>query len=98
MLSYMLPVEEKTTSRNLNLNLNDNNDNSDDASNILMNSERSSVLKTTTTIDHESKRPQFSVNNTKAQYDKNAAKTTVTTTGSILISGTMNADDSKKLK
>ncbi|KAJ6639063.1 hypothetical protein Bhyg_11802 [Pseudolycoriella hygida] len=52
MLSYMLPVEEKTSPRNLNLNLNLNgnsNENDekliDQSSNKLINFERASVLK-----------------------------------------------------
>lgn len=116
----MLPVEEKSSPRNLNLNLNlngnvnGNNSNSNDASNKLLNSERASVLKnasttsttsttTTTMIVHESQRPQIlvnvsqpDVNDAKVQHDNNA--TSVGASGSILISTTSNADDSKKIK
>lgn len=103
MLSYMLPVEEKSPPRNLNLNLNlngnvnGNGNSSDDSSSKLLNSERAGVLKSTTVI--ESQRPQFVVKVSREEnnVDNKLEDAGGTGGGSILISNSTN-DDSKKIK
>lgn len=103
----MLPVEEKSSPRTLNLNLNlngsvnGNGNSSDDSSTRLLNSERSSVLKssstsTSATTVTESQRPQFLVSVHQANVDTKA-NDAPGTGGSILISNS-TLDDSKKVK
>lgn len=94
MLSYMLPVEEKTSPRNLNLNLNlsgNSNENNekliDQSSSKLINFERASVLKNSDITNGSSSHSQ--------KLDTVASDNAM---NSILCSTNNSGDESRKVK